>query len=83
MLGSLGVSVRESLLNVKEDGTVSIPVDNFQCLCARLKSGMELGKVQRVYVKDCEEDMSRSIECKSVDVVEESSGSVCATGGSK
>ena len=44
----LGVSVRECLLTVGSDGTVTIPVDNFQSRPVRLECGLDVGVLRSV-----------------------------------
>ena len=66
---SLGVSVQDSLLSVKEGGVVLIPVQNFQGVSARFNRGMDLGTVVRV----CEESIC---PVSRVAVVNDRDGSV-------
>ncbi len=69
-----GIGAHECLLSIQKDGTVMIPVDNFQGIQAKLDKGVEIGVVSVVRVDDKES------ECGNVSVDGEETGGEAVVG---
>ena len=46
LLGPLGIDAYESVISLRSDGTVLIPLENYQGIPVKLEEGVELGTVR-------------------------------------
>ncbi len=64
MFNDLGVDVKEAMLGVGSDGSVTVPVSNFQGMSVKLEDNIIIGKVVKL-------SSSKGLEKDSVGIINE------------